>query len=176
MTSRDLLDFLVQRTAKAKPEAHRILSQHERSASRVVIREGLLRRLSGLPIDVQDRYSEAVSCLERGLRRGAIVMAWAGHFHVYGGAASKPMRNGVRVARPKWFFRDATDKENVVEAQILDVGKDVGFIGKPRLKVLQGRLATRNQRTRSISQCQSMNTAIGHIYDMLRQTISYFSP
>jgi hypothetical protein len=60
------------------------------------------------------------------------------------------MRNGVRVARPKWSIRDATDKENVVEAQILDVGKDVGFIGKPRLKVLPGRLATRNQCARSI--------------------------
>ena len=165
-----------KRVANAQEAAHRLLSQHERSTSRVIILEQLLNQLSGLPVDVQDYFQEAVSCLEHKFFRAAIVMAWAGHFHVFSESLYQKHAKDIRGVRPKWRFGDLTElKDQIAEAQILDVGREVRFITKAQLRVLQGQLSVRNQCAHPTLYRPSLNSAIGYVDDMLRQTIKHIS-
>lgn len=170
------IEYWVQRVFRAKSEAHRILARHEQSQSRVIILENLLRRLAGVPVDVQDYFQEAALCLEQDCRRAAIVMAWAGQFHVFVEKLVELHGSSVRRMRPKWSFKDAAElKETVVESQILDAGKDVGFINRAQLRVLDGQLSIRNQCAHPTLYHPSLNGALGYVDDMLQHTIRYLS-
>jgi hypothetical protein len=170
-------DNWIARSVAARKQAHRILATHERSPSRVVLLEDLAKQLSGTPVDVQDYFRESIACVEGGLFRAAIVMAWAGHFHVYSESLFHKHEADIRVARPKWSFKDLPElKEQYPEAQILDVGKDVKFTGKAQLKVLHGQLSQRNQCAHPTLYRPSMNAAIGYVDEMVRQTLSYIKP
>ena len=165
-----------KRVGNATEAAHQLLAQHERSTSRVIVLEQLLSQLSGLPVDVQDYFREAVSCLEYRFFRAATVMAWAGHFHAFSESLYQKYEKAIRDVRPKWKFGDLTElKDRIADAQMLDVGKEVGFITKAQLKILQGQLSIRNQCAHPTLYRPSMNSAIGFVDDMLRQTIKHIS-
>lgn len=171
------IQIWAKRATAAKREAHQILAQHEQATSRVIILEKLLSRLSGLPVDIQDYFQEAASCLEMNFLRAAIVMAWAGHFHVYSEKLYQKHEADIRQIRQKWNFKDLTElKEKIVEIQILEVGKDVKFINNAQLRVLQGQLSTRNQCAHATLYRPSLNSAIGYVDELLRQTIEYIAP
>lgn len=165
------------RARAAERSAHKILAVHETARSRVVLLEDLAKRLSGAPIDVQNYFKEAVACLEYGLYRAGIVTAWAGHFHMFAEALFQLHEANIRSLRPKWAFKDLHDlKEQYPEAQILDVGKDVKFVGKAKLRVLQGQLAQRNQCAHPTLYRPSMNAAIGYVDELVEQTLTYVTP
>ena len=169
-----VLEVWTSRASKARSAAHRALAKHESAASRVVLLEDLTKSLSGTPVDVQDYFSEAISCLENKLYRSGIVLAWAGHFHVFSEVCYQKHEDDIRHARPKWIFRDLTElKESVAESQFLIVAKDVRFTSKAQLRVLDGQLSVRNQCAHPTLYRPSMNAAIGYVDDMIRQTLSY---
>lgn len=169
-------DWLI-RTRTAQRAAHAVLATHEQSASRVILLEDLVRRLVVAPVDVQDYFREAVTCLEQGLNRSGVVLAWAGHFHVFSETLFQKHEADIRSARPKWAFKDLADlKEQVAEAQLLDVGKEVKFIGKAKLRVLQGQLSVRNQCAHPTLYRPSMNSAIGYVDELVLQTLGYIQP
>lgn len=163
------------RAGKARYAAHRALAKHESAASRVVLLEDLTRSLSGTPVDVQDYFSEAISCLENELYRSGIVLAWAGHFYVFSEVCFQMHEASIRAARPKWVFKDLAElKEAIAESHFLVVAKDVKFTTKAQLRILDGQLSTRNQCAHPTLYRPSMNAAIGYVDDMIRQTLSYF--
>ena len=169
-------DWLI-RTRTAQRAAHAVLATHEQSASRVILLEDLIKKLAIAPVDVQDYFREAVTCLEQGLNRSGVVLAWSGHFHVFSETLFLKHEAEIRSARSKWTFKDLTDlKEQVAEAQLLDVGRDVKFIGKANLRVLQGQLSVRNQCAHPTLYRPSMNSAIGYVDEMVRQTLGYIQP
>ena len=103
-------------------------------------------------------------------------MAWAGHFHVFSESLYQKHAKDIRGVRPKWRFGDLKElKDQIAEAQILDVGKEVRFITKAQLRVIQGQLATRNQCAHPTLYRPSLNSAIGYVDEMLRQTIKHIS-
>lgn len=168
------LEDWTARASKARHAAHRALAKHESAASRVVLLEELTKSLSGTPVDVQDYFSEAISCLESELYRSSIVLAWAGHFHVFSEVCYQKHETDIRAARPKWAFKDLTElKEAVAESHFLIVAKDVKFTTKAQLRILDGQLSTRNQCAHPTLYRPSMNAAIGYVDDMIRQTLSY---
>ncbi len=162
---------------QAEREAHEILAKHETSPSRVVLLEDLLKLLSGTPVDVQDYFRESITCLEQELFRAAIVMSWAGHFHVYSEELFTKHESDIKSLRTKWKFGDVNElKENYPEAQIIEVAKEVKFTSKAKLRVLQGQLSTRNQCAHPTLYKPSLNSAIGYVDEMVRQTIGYLKP
>jgi hypothetical protein len=172
-----LFDEWLRRTRTAQRAAHAVLAIHEQAASRVILLEDLVRKLAIAPVDVQDYFREAATCLEQGLYRSGVVLAWAGHFHVFSEMLFLKHETDIRSARPKWTFRDLPElKEQVAEAQLLDIGKDVKFIGKADLRVLQGQLSVRNQCAHPTLYRPSMNSAIGYVDEMVRQTLGYIQP
>lgn len=172
----DLVNWIIK-AKKAERDAHEILAIHEASPSRVVLLEDLIKLLSGTPIDVQDYFKESIKCLEQELFRAAIVMSWAGHFHVYSEVIFTRHEDEIKLLRPKWNFTDVNElKENYPEAQILDVAKEVKFTTKAKLRILQGQLSTRNQCAHPTLYKPSLNSAIGYVDEMIRQTIGYLKP
>ena len=97
------------RASRARRAAHGALAKHESAASRVVLLEDLTKSLSGTPVDVQDYFSEAISCLENKLYRSAIVLSWAGHFHVFSEVCFHRHEADIRSLRPKWTFSDLSE-------------------------------------------------------------------
>jgi hypothetical protein len=175
MTELDIISEWKRRVVAAKEEAHRILATHESSASsRVVILEDLLARLSILPVDVQDYFREATVCLENNLLRASVVLAWAGFFHVLAEKLYVDHEAALRLARPKWTFKSLEElKESNTESAILDVAKEVGLMGKANLREYQGQLSKRNQCAHPTLYRPSLNSALGYVDDMIRQTIRY---
>ena len=170
----DFLSEWYQRAILAEKAAHRILSVHEQSKSRVIILEDLLEKLQGLPIDVRDYFGEAVLCIERNLLRAAVVLSWAGFSHVLVEYTYTHYETELRKAMPNWKFNDLADlKERYVEHQLLEAARKVKAIGKAELKVYQGQLAERNRCAHPTLYKPSLNGALGYVDSMLRQTIRY---
>lgn len=168
------LENWITRVSRARRAAHITLSKHESAPSRIVLLEDLSKSLSGTPVDVQDYFNEAISCLESELYRSGIVLAWAGHFHVFSEVCFQKHEADIRAARPKWTFKDLTElKETYAEAQFLTVAKDVKFTTKAQLRILDGQLSQRNQCAHPTLYRPSMNAAIGYVDEMIRQTLSY---
>lgn len=169
---RNSLSEWVGRASRALRESHAVLSLHEGAISRVVVLEDVLKQLSGLPVDIQDYFREAVACLEQGLFRAGVVMSWAGYFAVFSETLYTRHETAIRANRPKWVFKSLDElKELVPEGQILDVAKDVGFVTKSHLRVLQGQLATRNRSAHPTLYKPTLNSAVGFVDEMLTQTI-----
>lgn len=171
------LEGWAARVSNARRAAHRALAKHESAASRVVLLEDLAKTLSGAPVDVQDYFSEAISCLENELYRSGITLAWAGHFHVFSEACYRKYEVEIRAARPKWTFKDLIElREAVTESHFLTVAKDVKFTSKAQLRILDGQLSQRNQCAHPTLYRPSMNAAIGYVDAMIRQTLTYLTP
>ncbi len=116
-------------------------------------------------------------CIEHELYRLAIVTAWTGYFHTFSETLFSRHEKDIRVARDKWEFRDLAElKENHPESQLLDVAKEVRFINKSNLKVLQGQLSQRNQCAHPTAYRPTMNIAIGYIEELIQRTRSYITP
>lgn len=171
------LEDWTARASKARRAAHRALAKHESAASRIVLLEDLSKSLSGTPVDVQDYFSEAISCLESELYRSGIVLAWAGHFHLFSEVCYQKHESEIRASRPKWAFKDLAElTELVAESQFLTVAKDVKFTTKAKLRILDGQLSLRNQCAHPTLYRPSMNAAIGYVDNMISQALSYLPP
>ena len=169
-----LVSTWLNRAITARDEAHKILSVHEQAVSRIVILEDLLQKLKGLPIDVQDYFREATTCLEQNLLRSAVVVSWSGFFHVFAEKMYVQHELALRQARPKWQFKDLGElKENYVEYQILEAARIISLISKAELRVYQGQLAERNRCAHPTLYRPSLNSALGFVDNMLRQTIQH---
>lgn len=162
------------RTSRAARAAHTVLASHEASASRVIFVEQLLKHLSGLPVDVQDYFKEAVRCLEVGATRAAVVLSWAGLFHTVAERLVMDYGPAFRSAYPKWPTQDLVElKDQVPESQILDAAKVVGLLKRQRHRILQGHLATRNQCAHPTLYSPSINVAIGYVEELIRMTTEF---
>ncbi|MGB3478362.1 MAG: hypothetical protein WBB67_04295 [bacterium] len=162
------------RTRKASKEAHQILATLEHSKSRIITIEKLFDKLSGLPVDVQDYFHEAINCLQYDFLRAAVVLSWAGFCHVLTEKMYSLHASDIKKKRTRWKFSTLTDlKENYPESQILDAAKEVGFIKRNVLRVYQGQLQTRNNCAHPTLFKPSINSALGFVDDMVRQTIAF---
>jgi len=161
-----------KRANSARKAAYQILSKHESSVSRVIELEEIIKKLSGLPVDIQDYFFEASKCISHNLLRAAVVLSWAGFFGVLCESLYRKGQAKIRHARPRWIFSNLEElKENYPESQILDTFKDSKLIRKSKLKVYQGQLATRNQCAHPTLYKPSLNSTLGYFDDMVRQTI-----
>lgn len=157
----------------ARRAAHHALAGHESAASRVILLEDLTKSLSGTPVDVQDYFRESICCLEGKLYRSAIVVAWAGFFHVFSDTLYDKHEAAIRTARSKWSFKEMAElREAIGESHLLIVAKDVKFITKAQLRMYDGQLSERNQCAHPTLYRPSMNAAIGYVDAMIRQTIN----
>ncbi len=174
MNDIEFIEYWKKRAKKTEKAIHEILSKYESSMSRVVILTDLLKKLDKLPIDIKDYFTESMECLQHGHLRAASIMSWAGFFQVFSEKLYSVHEKDIRAKRPKWNFKDLVElKENYAESQILDVAKEVKYINKTVLRILQGHLSTRNQCAHPTLYKPSRNTCIGYVDEMISRTIEY---
>src|SRR2546426_6737964 len=132
-----LADY-VKRVQRFEREVHDLFGGHETAPSRVYILDKTYQELKGLSLKQDDLFRQAIRCIESDLFRAAHVMAWAAFMDFVEEKLAEDGLAKVRAARPKWTAPGLEElRENVVEAQILDVAKELGLLSKSQLKVLQ---------------------------------------
>lgn len=140
--------------------------------SRVIHLKTLSKKLESLPIDINSYFCEAINCLEYDLRRSAVVMSWVGYFQVFSEKMFELHEKDIHNVRKKWGFNNLSElKEKNTEFAILLVAKEIGFINNPKLRILQGRLSTRNQCAHPSLYKPTLNGAIGYVDEIINDTI-----
>lgn len=168
------IEWWIRKIKNAEMDAHLALAKHETSKSRVILMEDLSKQLSGAPIDVIEYFQESISCLEREFFRASIVMSWAGHFDVFVESLLTLHDSDLRSYRPKWKFSSTQElKEKFVEAQVIEAASSIGFISKGERRIVDGQLSTRNKCAHPTLYKPSLNSAIGYVDLMIRQTLRY---
>jgi hypothetical protein len=165
------------RARNAELAANRILADLGYSAHRIVFLDEILPRLETAPVDVREYFSESILCLKEGLNRSAIVVAWAGFFSLFCEKLYIQKESELRIKRDKWVFKDAEElKETQSESHILIAAKDIAFISKPKLRMLDGWLSQRNQCAHPTVYRPSANTAIGFVSSMVDEILPFLAP
>ena len=157
------LGGLLARVASLEAEAQAILATHEAASARVITLEQSYERLSGLSLDQDELFREALRAVEGNLFRAAHVLAWAGfidYFHNY----LLPARGAVlQAVQPKWSLGTPEDLRDQADFQVIQAAKDGKVYGKTVMKALHGLLNRRNECAHPSSYFPDLNQTLGYI-------------
>ncbi len=167
-----MVDFLFnirQKTTAFEEEAHKILSKHETSKSRVITLEQTRIDLTVLTIRQNELFQEAIICIENGVYRAAHVMAWAGFIDFLEEKLASDGLIKVKAARSTWAKHRSIEelRENVPEYQLIDVAQELGIVPKSGKKSIQGHLAKRNECAHPGSYTPRLNESLGYVSELL---------
>jgi hypothetical protein len=167
-----MIDFYNQTQEKVKKfekDAHKIFSRFELSKSRVISLEDSKRKLSNLSIHQEQLLKDSIFCVECGINRPAYVMAWAAFIDFYEEKISSDSLVKIRQARSNWSkFKNIEElREGIAEYQLIDVGKDIGFLTKHEVSVLKANLTKRNNCAHPSDFSPSMNETIGYLSEIM---------
>lgn len=168
-----MLDILRDLSAKARAfekEAHYILARHEATVSRVITLEDTYRALTGLTLNQDRLFREALGCVENQLFRAAHVMAWAGFMDYLEDKMTVEYLAEIKGARPKWSISGKEDlREEATEHQLIAVCREIKLLGKNEEKAFLGLLNTRNECAHPSGYLPTLNETLGFISQLLNR-------
>ena len=152
-------------------EAHRLLGVHESSSSRVFTVDQTRRELNKLSPQQVDLLKDSLSCIEQGIYRAAIVLAWAAFMDNLECKLASDGLVKLKTAKSGWAKYQSMEelREHVPEYQLLEAARDVGVLKKTELKVLVGRLAIRNECAHPSDHLPGANESLGYVSDLLKR-------
>ena len=150
-------------------EAHRLFAKYEKSKSRVISLEDSKKQLSNLSIVQENLLRDAIFCVEKGIYRPAYVMAWAAFIDFYERKISSDGLIKVHAVRNGWSKHRTIEelRENIVEQQLIEVGKEIGILTKHEVSVLKGSLTKRNNCAHPSDFVPNMNETIGYLAEIM---------
>jgi len=161
---------LLNRVQYFEKEAHKVLSVHEASPSRIINLEDTYKKLKGLSLDQDELFRQALRCIESKLFRAAHVMAWAGFMDSLEEKIGSDGFKKLRSKRPKWKFKNLEElRERVPEHQLIEVCKDLGLCTKNETKSILGSLAKRNECAHPSSFFPKLNDTLGYISELFQR-------
>ncbi|KUI04452.1 hypothetical protein [Mycobacterium sp. IS-3022] len=160
-----------RRASNFERAAHVLLSTQEAAPSRVVTLNETRKQITILNLKQTELLNEAMRAMEAKLYRAAIVMAWAAFVDFLQEKLASDNLVAVHTARPKWSNWTTLDdlRENVPEAQMLDVARDVKLLTKPETKGLHGLLSKRNECAHPSGYAPGLNEALGYVSELLNR-------
>lgn len=169
MSADDPVREVLVRVARLEREANAVLATHEAATARLVTIEGSYANLSGLSIDQDELFREALRATEVGLYRAAHVLAWAGfvdflHEHLY-----SRYLGALRTARPSWTLNDPEDLRDWSEFGVIEAGKACGAYKKTSMKALHGLLNRRNECAHPSEYFPDLNETLGYIGELFKR-------
>lgn len=170
----DILKIITDNSKNFQTEAHKILSQHETSkVSRIITLDETRKKLLSLSVRQEELIQESLECIERGLYRASIVLAWAAFIDFIEEKLQSDNLVRVKKERPKWgHFKNIDElKENIPEHQILEVCHDAGLLSKGEFKSLAGLLSKRNECAHPNNYKPEMNESLGYISELLNRIL-----
>jgi len=165
-----MIRIFVEKALAFRQEAHRLLSIHEESISRVVHLKKTYEDLGNLSVQQDDLFRQALRCCEKELYRAAHVMAWAAFMDFLELKLSSDGFKKLRVAYPSWNFKTIEDlREEVSEYQIIEATRKVGLCEKNQTKALQGLLNKRNECAHPSNFYPGLNETLGYISEVFQR-------
>jgi hypothetical protein len=166
----EVLRNLFTRAHAFENEAHRILAIHETTVYRVITIEDTYRALTGLSLQQEILFREALRCVENQLFKAAHVMAWAAFMDYLEDKMIAEYLADIKVVRPKWSINSKEDlREQTNEYQLISVCHEVKLLNKNEEKAFHGLLNTRNECAHPSSYSPTLNEALGYISQLLNR-------
>lgn len=166
----EILQDLLTRAHAFENRAHRILAKHEAAVSRVITVEDTYRTLTGLSLQQEILFREAIRCVENQLFKAAHVMAWAGFIDCLEDRIIAEYLKDVKAVRPKWSASSKEDlREQVTEHQLILVCREVRLLIKNEEKAFLGLLNTRNECAHPSSYSPTLNETLGFISQLFNR-------
>lgn len=151
-------------------EAHKILGKHETAPSRIILLDKTYTKLSGLSLQQDDLFRQALRCVENELFRAAHVMAWAGFMDFLEEKLALEGFKALKSIRPKWSFTGVEDlREHVPEYQLIEASQALGLCTNKEKKALLGLLNKRNECAHPGDYSPGLNESLGFISELLRR-------
>jgi hypothetical protein len=162
---------VVARVREFERKAHSILARHESSKSRVVELSETYGQLSGLSLQQDDLFRQALRCAEQGLYRASHVMAWAAFMDFLERRLAADELKKLHATYPKWAkFKSIEDlREEIAEYAITEATRKVGLCKKTEVKALQGLLNKRNECAHPSSYYPGLNDTLGYVSEILNR-------
>lgn len=165
-----ILEDILSRAQAFENEAHRVLARHEAAASRVITVEDTYRILTGLSLQQDTLFREALRCVETQLFRAAHVMAWAGFMDYLEDKMTSDYLADTQVARPKWSVSSKEDlREKATEHQLIMVCRAIKLFSRSEEKAFLGLLNTRNECAHPSSYSPTLNETLGFISQLINR-------
>jgi hypothetical protein len=160
---------VVTRVRSFRNDAHSILARHEASVSRIITLDHTRRQLTGLSLQQEQLFAQALKCVEHGLFRPAFVMAWAAFMDFLEVKMASDGLVRVVSSYPAWAKFSSLEelRENVAEHQLIEAAAVVGLLQKSEKKSLLGLLAKRNECAHPSRYHAGLNDSLGYITDLL---------
>lgn len=165
------LGELRRRVTNFERAAHTLLATQEAAPSRIVTLSETRKQITILNLKQTELLDESIRAMEASLFRAAIVMGWAAFMDFLQEKLASDNLAAVHVSRTKWAnWRTLDDlRENVPEAQMLDVARDVKLLTKPETKGLHGLLSKRNECAHPSGYSPGLNEALGYVAELLNR-------
>lgn len=154
-----------------KKEAHGLFSIYETSPSRVFDLTRTYQQLSGLSIQQDDLFRQAIRCVEQELYRAAHVMAWAAFMDFLEQKIASKGFNVLHKQYPNWSkYKTVEDlRENVNEFQLIEATRKLNLCSRNQLRALQGLLNKRNECAHPSDFYPELNEALGYISELFQR-------
>ena len=161
---------IINNVKNFEKDAHKVFSKYELSKSRVISLEQSKSKLSNLSINQDKLLKDAIFCIEKGICRPAYVMAWAAFIDLYEEKIASDGLNKVYQVRPAWSkFKNIEElRENIVENQLIEVGKEIGLLTKHEVSILKGDLTKRNNCAHPSDFIPDMNETLGYLSEIMK--------
>lgn len=164
------LESLISKVGAFEQEAHLVLGRHEAAVSRAVLLERSYQDLTGLTLDQDALFREALRCVEQGLFRSAHVIAWAGFMDWLQHGLFDQHIAALKTARPKWKVNSIEDlQEQYSDYNQIDACAAVGMFRKAVRKALHGLLNKRNESAHPGSPTPELNETLGFVSELFNR-------
>ncbi len=165
------VEEIVRRIGRFEREAHALFSAFETAPSRVILLAETRKQIGILNLKQTELLEEAVSAIEHGLYRPAIVMAWAAFMDFVQEKMTADGFGRLHQLRPAWTKLTTLHelREGQTEFAMLDAARDLKLLGKGEHKSLHGLLSKRNESAHPSGYKPGLNEALGYISELLNR-------
>lgn len=161
------LGEVLERIAIFRKVTKSALARVEASPARIITVEESYNRIAGLSIKQDDLFHEALRCVENGLFRAALVMAWAAFMDFLHQKLAEDGLVDLRKARPNWKLTVPEDLREQSDFHVIEAAKDMGFLRKTEQKALQGLLNRRNECAHPEDFYPGLNESLGYLSELI---------
>jgi len=162
-----MINNLTHKAINLKTELTSILADIETSSYRLASIESTLKKLNTLSIKQQDLLMQSLECIRYGLRRAAIVLAWAAFIDFIHDIVASDNFKTVIIYHAAWNIKIKEDLREVSDYHLIEFLKKCGFIKRTFYKALHGLLNTRNEAAHPEDIEPDHNKALSFISDCI---------
>lgn len=164
--ARESLRGLLAKIALLQADAEAILASHEAASARVITIEQSYNQLSGLSLDQDELFREALRAVENSLFRAAHVLAWAGFVDYLHNYLLPTHATNLLTVQPKWSLASPEDLREQADYQVIEAAKAAGVYGKTFMKALHGLLNKRNECAHPSTYFPDLNQTLGYMSEL----------